>query len=140
MKWLSMLKNNAGTIGKVVALVGALSAFATYSAWLYDLGEKSAHAQIQAEQTRKANENRKSVEKQIAEALKVQADDYDSALERVRNEREIVIKTEEVVKYVDRIKTIPAECDSLAADIVGVLQQHASIIRAAAGSSDADTE
>ena len=74
--------------------------------------------------------------KQVQAALDLQTLDYASDIERAKNERVIVTKTEVVKEYVTNTIEVPSACAVVAADVVRVLINATSIINDPATSGD----
>jgi hypothetical protein len=121
----------------LVGLLASLTAFVAYSNWLIGFGESRAIMQMQGAQVELANAQRKELEQKMAEALDIQAQDHADAIDRLRNEREVVIVTKEVIEYVDKI-IIDDSCHKLAIDFIGMRQQATSAIRGAGAGASAE--
>lgn len=128
LKALPLLKRYGPHIAAVVALLSVVG-------MIYKAGIDRCETAAQAALVAQANEHRAEVEREIQNALNLQAQEHAAELERVRSEQEVVIKTEEVIKYVDRIKEVPAECDGVARDVIRVLQQSTDAVREATRSA-----
>lgn len=131
LKVLPFLKRYGPHIAAMVALLSVVG-------MIYKAGIDRCETSAQAALVAQANEHRAEVEREIQAALDLQAREHAAELNRVRSEREVEVKTKEVIKYVDRIQVVPAECDGLAADVIRVLQQSTDTVREATRSSGAD--
>lgn len=131
LKALPLLKRYGPHIAAVVALL-------SITGMIYKAGIDRCETATQAALNEQANEHRAEVEREIAAALDLQAQEHAAELDRVRSEREVEVKTKEVIRYVDRIKEVPAECDGVARDVIRVLQQSTSTVREATRPSGAD--
>lgn len=74
--------------------------------------------------------------KQVQAALDLQTLDYSSDIERAKNERVIVTKTEVVKEYVTNTIEVPAACDVVVDDVVRVLINATRIVNDTATSGD----
>lgn len=131
VKVLLFLKRYGAHIAALVALLSAVG-------MIYKAGIDRCETSAQAALVKQANKHREEVEKEIEAALELQSQEHAAELDRVRSEREVEVKTKEIIKYVDRIKTVPAECDGVARDVIRVLQQSTDTVREATRSAGAD--
>ena len=74
--------------------------------------------------------------KQVQAALDLQTLDYASDIERAKNERVIVTKTEVVKEYVTNTIEVPIACAVVAADVVRVLINATRIVNDTAAGGD----
>lgn len=130
MTWLTALK-------RLAPYAAALTAFAGYSSWVYEVGKEHARNAAQAESIRLASKHKAELEQSIADALGVQSRDHADAIERLRNEREVVTVVKKEVEYIDKI-IIDDACTDLAMDFVGMRQRATSAIRSAASAAHTD--
>lgn len=133
MSWLMIL----GAAKKIAPYAAALTAFVGYSGWVYNMGQERAETQMQAENIRLANKHKAELEQSIADALGVQAQDHADAVERLRNEREVVTVVRKEVEYVEKI-IVDDACVDLARDFVGMRQRATRAIRSAASAAHTD--
>lgn len=130
MTWLTALK-------RLAPYAAALTAFAGYSSWVYEAGKEQARNAAQAENIRLANKHKAELEQSIADALDVQAQDHADAIERLRNEREVVTVVRKEVEHVEKI-IVDDACVDLARDFVGMRQRATRAIRSAASAAHTD--
>lgn len=131
LKVLPFLKRYGPHIAAMVALLSVVG-------MIYKAGIDRCETSAQAALVAQANKHKDEVEEEIREALELQAREHAAELDRVRSEREVEVKTKEVIRYVDRIKEVPAECDGVARDVIRVLQQSTDTVREAARSTGSD--
>lgn len=104
--------------------------------YIYQSGYTAAVTHIQAEHNKALELQRKEYERRTQEALVTIAADHDASIRRLKQEREVEYVTKEVIRYVTEEINVPSECDDLAVDIVGLLDQAASIVIITARSTE----
>lgn len=128
------LKKWGGLIGGIVATLAALG---SYTLFIWTMAQNAQEAAYNAKLAEAAEQYKEDVDEAVTQALATQQADFADRLASAREAQETVIEIREVIRYVDRIKTVPAECAPIARDVVRVLQQSTDIVRKA-GRTDAD--
>ena len=118
------LIRNAKLIGSIAAIIGLLSSLYAIKSHYVGVGYEKAKNELQAqaaEQIAKATQDAISqANKQIELALSKQQKIFDAELLRVKNEKQVEIITNEVIRNVDKIKYVN-NCTSIGLDAVGLL-------------------
>lgn len=121
-------------IGYATAVIGLVVAIWQFSGMLYDQIYERGRYDMRQEMLQSFNdqmlEMRKKYEEETQKALNTMKADYDAELKRVRDEKEIEVKTEKVIEYVYKEIEVPAACNQLASDVIWVLQEGVNTIRA----------
>ena len=127
-KALSFIKSH----GKISAILGVTATVVTLSYQLYSHGVDVGRAEMEVEITKQLTDQRTRLltqyQKDVQAALMTQRLDFDEELNRVRAEQVIETQTKEVIKYVEKIKEVPAQCDVIVRDIIGLLDQVTGIV------------
>lgn len=119
--------------------LAALVALYQLHGYVYQTGFNAGQQELISAHNKALEQQRKEYERKVQEALNTIAADNTAEIERLRSERQIEYITKEVVRNVEI--TVPAECDQLAADVVSLLSQAASIVISATGAAKStDTE
>ena len=107
-------------------ILGALASIYAITSHFENKGYNRAIVELQSKANEKiaiATANAiEAAQKETKKALATQQNIFDNELDRVKNDKQVAIEIEEVVKYVDRIE-IKNECAVLSDDIVGMLNR-----------------
>lgn len=128
MTWLLWLKTNKALLGKISAVLGAVLVLYQIHDHIRQNAIRDCQTSAQAALNAKVDELRKQYEKKVQDALDLQSLEHQEDLIRVRGEVVIKERTKVVTEYVDRIKEIPAECDSLMLDVGRVLSDSTNTV------------
>ena len=131
MTIITWLLANKKLFGMVTGAIGFIVVIYQLYGHIYDSGRESMRVEIQSQYNEQLELARKEYEKDIQDSLNRMQANHNDEVKRIINEREIITKVETVTEYVDKKIIVQAECDALAADVVGVLKQAASIANSA---------
>lgn len=96
---------------------------------IYEKGRTDMRTELQQKLYDQLEEMRIKYEKQTQIALNNLAADHADEIARIRSEQEIKVITQKVIEYVDREIKVPVGCESVADDVIWVLQQGVHTIR-----------
>ena len=122
-------------IGILLLIIGMVFAYNLRIDSAYDKGYLDAQTEIQVQYNAEVEKMRKEYERNVQQALINQEREYQSEMERLKNEKKIIVRTNTVIDYVDKIVEVPAECDPLIIDVIRMLDEATGIIYAASDES-----
>lgn len=129
---------------KIIAQAGVLVTLLVGLYQLHDSVYESGIKDCRSEASRVFNEQvlklQADTAKQVQAALDLQTLDHAKDIERAKKERVIVTQTEVLKEYVTNTIEVPAACDVVASDVVGVLVKATNIVNGATTSRDTETE
>lgn len=96
---------------------------------IYEKGRTDMRTELQQKLYDQLDEMRLKYEKQTQIALNNLAADHADEIARIRSEQEIKVITQKVIEYVDSEIKVPVGCESVADDVIWVLQQGVHTIR-----------
>jgi len=131
MTIITWISANKKILGYVAGAVGFLVSLNQLHGYIFDSGRESMRVEMQSQYNEQLELARKEYEKDIQDSLNRMQANHNDEIQRVLSEREIITKVETVTEYVNKEIIVQAECDALAADVVGVLKQAASITNGA---------
>jgi len=131
MTIITWLLANKKLLGYVAGAVGFLVSLYQLHGYVFDSGRESMRVEMQSQYNEQLELARKEYEEDIQDLLNRMQANHNDEIKRVLSEREIITKVETVTEYVNKEIIVQAECDTLAADVVGVLKQAASITNVA---------
>lgn len=135
--WILANKSILTKVGKWAGIL--LVAYQLHS-YVYDKGVHETELKYQAMMVQQQQELHEEYEKQVQDALKLQADEYTMTINRLKQESDIETDTKVVTEYVDKIIEVPAECDSLMLDVGGLLKQSSDSVRKRTNSTNSSNK
>lgn len=124
---LGFLKANKNAV--LGFLVFCIFVYSVYNicSYIYDSGYKQRTSEYEQAYILEVEKQQKEYEIKLEQALKVMQSENQAALDRQDVKKEIAIKTEKVIQYVDKI-IVKDECANLASDVVWLLSESTATI------------
>lgn len=113
---------------KIGAVLALLAFLAWYRQSVFNDGIEHCQNEYREATVAKYAEIQADYQRDMKKALKLQSDEFKVALETARSQKEVITKTNEVIKYVDREIKVPVGCDDLANSVISVFKQATDII------------
>ena len=123
-----LVVGNAKLVAGVAGVVGLGISVYQLHGYVYDSGRESMRVEMVRQYNEQLKDQQIKYELEIKNALDRITLDHKDELERVRSEQEIIVKVEKVIEYVDKEIIVKPECDILASDVVGLLQQATDLV------------
>lgn len=133
MKIFTLLWKHKKQLGYITAALTLVITLWQFSEMLYDSiyerGREDMRTELQRKMNDQLDEMRLKYEEQTQNALNNLAADHADEIARIRSEQEVKVITQKVIEYVDRKVEVPIGCESVADDVIWVLQQGVHTIR-----------
>lgn len=137
--WALIKSNNKWIIGIVLVVLFVIFIIYQWRGNIYQQGVLDERSRLTQEYAVIMEQQRQEYEIASERASQLFSEELEQELSRAREQASAETEIREIIQYVLRPIEVPANCEQLADDIIGVLQQTTDIIRNTAPASVEDT-